>query len=33
MEELKQTRLMTNDEGQAKAAKEAGIEVVRPGRD
>ena len=33
MEELKISRLMTNDEGQAKAAIEAGFEVVRPGRD
>jgi predicted nucleic acid-binding protein len=32
MEELKVTRLMTHDEGQAKAAIEAGLEVVRPGR-
>jgi predicted nucleic acid-binding protein len=32
MEELKVTRLMTNDEGQAQAAKEAGFEVVRPGQ-
>lgn len=32
MEELKITRLMTNDEGQAKAAIEAGFQVVRPGR-
>lgn len=33
MEELKVGRLMTHDEGQAKAAIEAGFEVVRPGRD
>ena len=33
MEELKVSRLMTHDEGQAKAAIEAGVEVVRPGRD
>jgi len=33
MEELKVSRLMTHDEGQAKAALEAGFEVVRPGRD
>jgi len=33
MEELKVSRLMTNDEGQAKAALKAGVEVVRPGRD
>jgi predicted nucleic acid-binding protein len=33
MEELKVFRLMTHDEGQAKAAIEAGFEVVRPGRD
>ena len=33
MEELKITRLMTHDEGQAKAAIELGFEVVRPGRD
>jgi predicted nucleic acid-binding protein len=33
MEELKIARLMTHDEGQAKAAIEAGFEVVRPGRD
>ena len=32
MEELKVSRLMTHDEGQAKAALEAGFEVVRPGR-
>ncbi|MEO7677261.1 MAG: type II toxin-antitoxin system VapC family toxin [Verrucomicrobiota bacterium] len=32
MEELKVTRLMTHDAGQAKAAIEAGFEVVRPGR-
>jgi predicted nucleic acid-binding protein len=32
MEELKVSRLMTHDEGQAKAAIEAGFEVVRPGR-
>jgi predicted nucleic acid-binding protein len=32
MEELKVSRLMTHDEGQAKAAREAGFEVVRPGR-
>jgi predicted nucleic acid-binding protein len=31
MEELKVSRLMTHDEGQAKAAIEAGFEVVRPG--
>ena len=33
MEELKVSRLMTHDEGQAKAAIEMGFEVVRPGRD
>ncbi len=33
MEELKVSRLMTHDEGQAKAAIEAGFEIVRPGRD
>jgi predicted nucleic acid-binding protein len=33
MEELKVSRLMTHDEGQAKAAIEAGFEVVRPGCD
>jgi predicted nucleic acid-binding protein len=33
MEELQVSRLMTHDEGQAKAALEAGFEVVRPGRD
>lgn len=33
MEELKIARLMTHDEGQAKAAMDAGFEVVRPGRD
>ena len=33
MEELKVLRLMTHDEGQAKAASEMGFEVVRPGRD
>ena len=33
MEELKISRLMTHDESQAGAAIEAGIEVVRPGRD
>jgi predicted nucleic acid-binding protein len=32
MEELKVSRLMTHDEGQAKAAIEAGFEVIRPGR-
>jgi predicted nucleic acid-binding protein len=32
MEELRISRLMTHDEGQAKAAIEAGFEVVRPGR-
>jgi uncharacterized protein with PIN domain len=32
MEELKLSRLMTHDEVQAKAAIEAGFEVVRPGR-
>jgi hypothetical protein len=32
MEELKVSRLMTHDEGQAKAALEAGFEVLRPGR-
>jgi hypothetical protein len=33
MEELKVSRLMTHDEGQAKAAMAAGFQVVRPGRD
>ncbi len=33
MEELRVSRLMTHDERQAKAAAEAGFEVVRPGRD
>lgn len=33
MEDLKVSRLMTHDEGQAKAAIEAGFEAVRPGRD
>lgn len=33
MEELKVSRLMTNDEAQAKAAVASGFEVVRPGRD
>jgi predicted nucleic acid-binding protein len=33
MEELKVSRLMTHDEGQAKAAEEVGFQVVRPGRD
>jgi predicted nucleic acid-binding protein len=33
MEALNVSRLMTHDEGQAKAAIEAGFEVVRPGRD
>ena len=33
MEELQVSRLMTHDDGQAKAAREAGFEVVRPGRD
>ncbi len=33
MEELKQTRLMTLDEAQAKAAEALGHEVVRPGCD
>jgi predicted nucleic acid-binding protein len=33
MEELKQRRLMTLDEVQAKAAEALGHEVVRPGRD
>jgi len=32
MEELKVSRLMTHDDGQAKAAMAAGFEVVRPGR-
>ncbi len=32
MEELQVARLMTHDEGQAKAAMEAGFEVIRPGR-
>ena len=31
MEELDLTRLMTHDERQAKAAVEAGFQVVRPG--
>jgi hypothetical protein len=31
MEVLKVSRLMTHDEGQAKAASEMGFEVVRPG--
>ncbi len=31
MEELKVLRLMTHDEGQAKAAVEAGFKVIRPG--
>lgn len=31
MEELSISRLMTHDEGQAKAAIEAGFKVVRPG--
>ena len=33
MEELKITRLITHDEGQAKAALDVGFEVVCPGRD
>lgn len=33
MEELQLTRLMTHDEGQAKAAIAAGFAVIRPGRD
>ncbi len=33
MEELGLNRLMTHDDRQAKAATEAGFEVVRPGRD
>ena len=33
MEELNITRLMTHDESQARAALEAGFQVVRPGRD
>jgi predicted nucleic acid-binding protein len=33
MEELGISRLMTHDESQAKAAIEAGFEVIRPGRD
>jgi len=32
MEELKVSQLMTHDAGQAKAATEAGFEVLRPGR-
>jgi len=32
MEELKVSRLMTHDEGQAKAAMEAGFKIIRPGR-
>jgi len=32
MDELKVSRLMTHDEGLAKAAIEAGFKVVRPGR-
>jgi predicted nucleic acid-binding protein len=32
MEVLRISRLMTHDEGQAKAAVEAGFEVIRPGR-
>jgi len=32
MEELRVSRLMTHDEGQAKAAIEAGFQIVRPGR-
>jgi predicted nucleic acid-binding protein len=31
MEELHVSRLMTNDEGQANEAMEAGFEVIRPG--
>jgi hypothetical protein len=33
MEELRVSRLMTHDEVQAKAAAEAGFEVIRPGHD
>jgi hypothetical protein len=33
MEEFKIFRLMTCDEGQARAALEAGFEVLRPGLD
>lgn len=33
MEELKVSRLMTHDEGQAQAAVEARFEVIRPGRE
>jgi hypothetical protein len=33
MEALNISRLMTQDENQAKAAMEAGFQVVRPGRD
>ena len=33
MAELNITRLMTHDESQAKAAQDAGYQVVRPGRD
>jgi predicted nucleic acid-binding protein len=33
MEELKTTRLMTHDEAQAKAALEAGFQIVRPGHE
>jgi predicted nucleic acid-binding protein len=33
MEELNISRLMTHDESQARAAREAGFQVVRPGRD
>jgi hypothetical protein len=32
MEELNISRLMTHDQSQAKAAIEAGFQVVRPGR-
>jgi predicted nucleic acid-binding protein len=32
MEELNVSRLMTHDEGQAKAGLEAGYEIIRPGR-
>lgn len=32
MEELRLSRLMTHDEAQAKAACEAGFQVIRPGR-
>jgi hypothetical protein len=32
MEELEVTRLMTHDDRQAKAAREAGFAVVQPGR-